>query len=411
MNLLVALLTAVPGAPQDAAPARIVLEALDGSVRERDADLAALTDLGAEGAAFAHYLGVREPGPPPGTLDERVVVYLHNGDRVWGRVGGGAGESLELVLHGGARLELALDEIASLLFPRRLPTDGTVEPEAAGEGDRLYLRRGRGLDKIDGLIQAFDGGVAFEGRFGQRTHAWEEIAALFIEDVGEGEPEDAATALVTVDLPDGGRLTGRLVSMGTDGVRLEHDGHEVLLPPAIVRELARADGSFLFLSQVPVADPGPITLFGGTDDLGMVYPHRLDRNCMNGPLRSGGRSWSRGLGVHAPSRLTWHLDGAWKELRALVAIDDSVLRGEHHGSVVFRVLVDGEARWESPVLVGGDPPLALPAVDLAGGGRAGARGRHRRRGVRVRPRQLAAGHLGARLSGPELAGLPVATRA
>jgi len=365
MVLLPVLLVAL-GAGAQEAPARIALESLAGSVRERESDLPALTDLAAEEAAFAHYLGVGEPGPPPGTLDERVVVYLHNGDRVWGRVGGGAGESLELSLHGGVRLELALDEIASLLFPRRLPTDGTVEPEAAEEGDRLYLRRGRGLDKIDGLIQAFDGGVTFEGRFGQRVHTWEEIAALFVEDVGEGEPDEAAPARVTVDLPDGGRLTGRLVSMGSEGVRLEHGGREVLLPPGIVRELARADGSFVFLSQVPVADPGPVTLFGGTDELGMVYPHRLDRNCMNGPLRSGGRSWSRGIGVHAPSRLAWRLDGAWSELRALVAVDDSVLRGEHRGSVVFRVAVDGEARWESPVLVGGDPPLALPAIDLTG---------------------------------------------
>ncbi len=36
------------------------------------------------------------------------------------------------------------------------------------------------------------------------------------------------------------------------------------------------------------------------------------------------------------------------------------------GSVRFRVLVDGTERWSSPVLRGGDPPLDLPPIDLAG---------------------------------------------
>ncbi len=37
-----------------------------------------------------------------------------------------------------------------------------------------------------------------------------------------------------------------------------------------------------------------------------------------------------------------------------------------HGSVVFRVLVDGEERWSSAIVRGGDTPLELPPIDLEG---------------------------------------------
>ena len=50
----------------------------------------------------------------------------------------------------------------------------------------------------------------------------------------------------------------------------------------------------------------------------------------------------------------------------MVAVDDSVLRSEMHGSVRFRVLVDGELRWESSVMEGGNVPVAIPAIRLEG---------------------------------------------
>lgn len=352
---------------QDPVPARIVLEDLAGGRRERSSTSEPLLDPRKEGAIFARYRDAGEPGPLPGDPGDRGVVHLHGGDRIWAQVEGGSEEMLQLAMHGGASLELFVDEMAILLFPGRLPSDGSAEPQPADEGDRLYVQRGRGLDKLDGLVTGFsEEGVAFEGRFGERTYAWREVAALFIEDLGEGGEATEEAVPVAVDLPDGGRLSGDLVMMDGAGVTLARGNRQVFLPAGVVGELAVVDGSYVFLSQLEVADAGPITLFGGDDDLGMVYPHRIDRNCMNGPLRSGGRSWSRGLGVHAPSRLTWSLEGGWEELRAVVAVDDSVLRSEMHGSVRFRVLVDGELRWESFVMEGGNAPVAIPAIGLEG---------------------------------------------
>ncbi len=81
------------------------------------------------------------------------------------------------------------------------------------------------------------------------------------------------------------------------------------------------------------------------------------------PLRIGGRAFAHGLGDHAPSRTEVPLHPGWTRFTATVGVDDEV--GER-GSVVFRVLVDGEERWRSDLLRGGDPGVPV-AVDLTGG--------------------------------------------
>jgi hypothetical protein len=49
-----------------------------------------------------------------------------------------------------------------------------------------------------------------------------------------------------------------------------------------------------------------------------------------------------------------------------VAIDDEVLALPSKGSVVFRVLVDGELSYESESLTGGLGALTVPVVSLKG---------------------------------------------
>jgi len=85
-----------------------------------------------------------------------------------------------------------------------------------------------------------------------------------------------------------------------------------------------------------------------------------------GPLSAGGKRFARGIGVHAPSASSWKLGGEWKELHGLIAVDDESAALTAHGSVVFRVRVDGKLAFESETLHGGDAPRALPKIDLAG---------------------------------------------
>jgi alpha-galactosidase len=75
---------------------------------------------------------------------------------------------------------------------------------------------------------------------------------------------------------------------------------------------------------------------------------------------------ARGIGVHAPSRLTWKLDGEWSELRTSAALDDEIAGNEGGGTVVFVIVVDGEERFRSPLMTHADGPLPIPPIALVG---------------------------------------------
>jgi beta-galactosidase len=91
-------------------------------------------------------------------------------------------------------------------------------------------------------------------------------------------------------------------------------------------------------------------------------PYRTDRSQGGRPLRLGGRTFTRGLGVHARSVLTYALGGSYTTFAATIGIDSEVGNG---GSVVFRVVGDERTLYESPVMRGGDAPVPV-SVDLAG---------------------------------------------
>jgi len=347
--------------------ARVLLESAGGEVKSRDLAGFSTADPRELGARIVRFEGLAAPRAP--ALDEaRAEVTLHGGDRLFGRLRGGRAELIDLEVTGGIHLGLALDEIASLVFPERIPKLGGVAPAPPEEGDRIYRRAGGGLDVIDGGIEEFTtDGVRIHGEsVGNKTISWSEVAALYVEELGEGPAARAERGVpVTVDLTDGGRLRGALAGLSEEGCSIVTlNGEKVLVPLAAVELLLVDDGEVAFLSSIAPSEAPPSLPFG--DDLGMRWPHRVDRSVLGGRISAAGRVRARGLGVHAPSRITWKLDGAFKHLRALVAVDDECRRLPTPGSVVFRVFVDGQKRFESRELHAGDPPVPTGTLDLAG---------------------------------------------
>ncbi|MBP8258297.1 MAG: NPCBM/NEW2 domain-containing protein [Verrucomicrobia bacterium] len=79
------------------------------------------------------------------------------------------------------------------------------------------------------------------------------------------------------------------------------------------------------------------------------------------PLQIGDRRFSRGIGLHAAGSLTVWLEGGFTEFQAWVGLQPC----GSPGSVVFRVWVDGEPRYDSGVRRTGDPACRV-AVPIAG---------------------------------------------
>lgn len=377
----VALLALIPlaafEAQDDAAGARIVLEALDGTTSVRLTGDPPIEDLARAGAAFARFEGVAgAEGDGSIEVEDVASLELAGGDRLRGAIRGGDGDVLEVELVGGVPLELSIDVIRSILLPARIPDSVTESPSAGEDGDRLYLRTGGSLDRATGFVDSFaEDGVVFEdARLGARTYEWNRVVALFVTPLDEEGGEDEAAdeegdpSAVSVTLRGGGRLTGDLVRIEgpVEGLMLAlGEGAEVALPGAVLREVALDDGSFRFLGDVDPTDTGPSSLFG--DDLGFAWPMQVDRNVRGGPLIVAGTVFARGLGVHAPSRITWSLAGEeWTELRLAAGIDDTGVKGSQAGAASFKVIGDGKVLWKSAVLRAGVAPARPDPIDVKG---------------------------------------------
>lgn len=96
--------------------------------------------------------------------------------------------------------------------------------------------------------------------------------------------------------------------------------------------------------------------------LQLSWPYGIDRNAIGGHLRSGGRLFVKGLGVHSSARLTYLLDKPFSRFEASTAIDNSAAG---RGSARFRVYVDGQKKYSGPVVRGKDLPVPV-SVDIRG---------------------------------------------
>jgi len=81
-------------------------------------------------------------------------------------------------------------------------------------------------------------------------------------------------------------------------------------------------------------------------------PHR-DESVDGHRLSVDGFVFRHGIGTHAHSVLTYHLNGAFRVFDTMLGIDDEANRGQR---IRFRVLVDGRMRYDSGELSGHGPP-------------------------------------------------------
>src|SRR5262245_54308453 len=301
--LLALLVAALPfPAPQQESRPRLQLEDLEGRTSELQAGDLPLSDPRQKGAWIVRPLDYPPGKEGPSESGLRARVTLVNGDELHARVRGGSGEVLALELVGGVVVPFDLAVLRSLEFPENVPAEQRLSIRPASEGDRLYRRAGE-LDAIDGTLEGFEAeGVRFDSVLGSRTIPWSEVGALFIETleaVEERPAQGRVPVVVAFAGPDGGRVRGELLAIEREHCRVVLGGKtEVQLPLFAVRELVVADGRLTYLSDlVPARELGRGAPFG--DELGMLWPHRMDRNVLGGALRAGGVEYRRGIGMHA----------------------------------------------------------------------------------------------------------------
>ena len=106
------------------------------------------------------------------------------------------------------------------------------------------------------------------------------------------------------------------------------------------------------------------------DDLNLAsatqgYGEPQKNKSVNGEaLNIAGKTFARGFGTHAESKLSVNLNGGAQKFSASVGVDDDV-KGNTAASVEFIVRGDGKALWQSGVMHAGDAAKACE-VDLTG---------------------------------------------
>ena len=279
--------------------------------------------------------------------EDEVRLDLWSGEEIAGRIA--AGDEFGITVRNAALgdVRVDIDSVAGLRFPYRLAQ--VAEPpdlRPSADHDVIHLVGG---DRIDCTITALGVtslacGTAANDAL---TVSYERVTALRLmpSDADRG----AARALTAV-LRDGSRIRGTRPRVADNRLTLSSvSGFQASTALSdVVSVLVESDG-FRYLSDLPApgVDVRPFwTPMAG--DPAEIYAPRMDRAFSGGLLRSGDRTWLKGIGVFSGTTLTWPLGGEWRELRTQVAVDDAAGR---LGAVVFVIEVDGEERWRSDLVV------------------------------------------------------------
>ncbi len=261
------------------------------------------------------------------------------------------------------------------------------------KSDRLLLHNG---DVVSGEVRSFSRVLSEERKWQFSVEitvgpAAIKVAADRIAGVSfaarDERPASEDELRALVGLRDGTRLVIQKLELAADDVALRSAGQTWKTEPAELVYVQPLGGKAVYLSDVlaptalddsaeargtPVGRPPreKTAFYKYVPLLSAAWPYYADRNVRGGLLRSGGRLWLKGIGMHSGGALTVALPQAFRRFEAEVALDDSV---GQRGSVVFEVKVYGrkEGRvavvrtFTSETIRGGTAPVPV-SVDLEG---------------------------------------------
>jgi len=256
-------------------------------------------------------------------------------------------------------VKLPLEGLAGIVFQPpadRHALDRLLDrlASATGDSDRVILANG---DRVAGRLETIrDDTLTLETAVGPVDIEFHRTRALVFNPalVARARQQDLRAV---AGFRDGSRLVAK--GLVADGESLEVTTADGLTWTSTLQALVALQpqgGRVTYLSDLKAAGYRHVPF------LELTWPYRTDRNVTGGRLRSGGRLYLKGLGVHSAARLTYLLDKPYRRFQADLAVDDQTAG---RGSVRFRVFLDGRQTYASGILRGGEPPVPC-AVDLDG---------------------------------------------
>lgn len=233
---------------------------------------------------------------------------------------------------------------------RSSPPAGSDLIAVSRQGER---RRARGV--VRGLSSE---GVHFSADGRETEVPWDRVDWLVLSGAG-GQEQPAVHG---VELTDGSVLPATDLRLEGSTLHAEGPGGRFRVSAGRLRRMDIASDRYLYLSQL---EPSRVQTEPFLD---VVWRPRMDECVAGGAIRLGGRRFSRGIGMHTRTAMSFKLSGSYRTLHATVGVDD---RAGPRGHVIFRVLTDGGAAGNRRVVLetepqtGADEPLRVEA-DISG---------------------------------------------
>lgn len=225
------------------------------------------------------------------------------------------------------------------------------DPKVRHDWQNFLSKRGqldmvvvRSDDKLNGLEGAFGAGTGESIDFtpnstGQKRSIRLNRAQGLIF-VQKPNPE-APAPLCRITDGAGNLLVAADVVLNDSGLTITTvSGAKVQMADA--KRLAKLDfskGKLAYLSELTPSRESVTLATEDDDQYARFVRYRKDLNLENGQLRLRGKAYARGITMHAGTQLTYAIGGDYKELRAVLGVDDGVETQEP-----VEVVIEGDAR-------------------------------------------------------------------
>lgn len=285
----------------------------------------------------------------------QAVVVTAGGDRLAaGKITLAAG-TLTVVTSALKSLKLPLSRVSAIYLPDKQSTAAEVRQKCeelrltASRRDILVAtKKGGAYLGIEGVAKAIgDKTVTFNWQGKDRTSERKVVRAILIATAAT----QPAAAAGTLALRDGSTLS--FTGLAFDGKKITAEtavaGKVAVAADAVASVWFRSDRVTNLAEIKPVA----VKQYGFFDS---GFGYRTNRSVGGGPLRLGGKTYARGLGLHSFAELTYDLNGQYGRFVVTVGIDDAV-RPRGDATLVF--LGDGKELGKPIRLTGKDEPVAV----------------------------------------------------
>jgi hypothetical protein len=300
------------------------------------------------------FLQVERP-VQPAAQEGKFVLHLTGGDQLAGEPTSIAGEQLVWASSAAGEVRVPLSRAAAITKAGRRP------PERPQAEDVVTLANG---DTVRGIIAGVEGGRVLV----QRPDAAEPLPvpvdsiqsvqfAATAAPAGAGGGRDARG--FRLRLGDGSSIPATSVTLDAGKLNADlGDGKPRPIDLSRVAGVEQVNGPAAWLSGRRPSENLYVPFFGTGQD----FPARMDAAADGSrELRFGGRLFTRAIGVHAYSRLTWPLDGSYAAFRTQYAVDERLA----HADMTVRIKAGDKVVHERQgVRAGTLSPVVV--VDLAG---------------------------------------------